>query len=146
MIRKRSIPPTESRLLVSWVPLDTPDLFTIEAANAIWTTADFAAVVRHAAGVPRGCFVRVEPPEGESDERVALLVSSLREAGAAAVRVMPRRRRSVVPQRMFPTEDGGAAPGVTVRATVQALVERANTRDRDALRAAVESALAASGL
>jgi hypothetical protein len=123
---------------VGAVLLDTPDFFVVEEGHPVWIKPIGEVT---AADVPRGCFVRVEPPEGASDEVVEHLRKRLELGGAAAVRVMPRRRGAVVPAAAL-----SKLGRFGTREVVLQLVEAARTTDRAALREAVEAALAASGL
>lgn len=97
--------------------------------------------------------MRLEPPAGAHPGRVAEVKAALRGAGAAAVALGARPRPLVlVPGGGVLVVDPPAPdavngpPGTLARAAALALVDEANTQDRDALRAAVEEALGAGGL
>jgi hypothetical protein len=106
------------------------------AANAYWNTVD-EDLVRCG-----GVIVRVRPPAIALPAWVQRLVEDLKRDGAAAVRVEWPARAAVVPEQ----GRGAAAPHEGVRDVVLRMVAQANTRDRAALSAAVEAALAAAGL
>jgi hypothetical protein len=57
------------------------------------------------------------------------------------VRVLPRRKKATLPR-----QERSPAPKAGIRQCAMTLVDEANTRDREALREAVEEALAAAGL
>lgn len=84
-------------------------------------------------------FVRVRPPAGTGDELVDAVRRAVVAQGAAAVRVMPRGRAVVAAAK---TASGRAS----IRTTVEVMVNEATTRDRDALRMVVMTALSEVGL
>jgi hypothetical protein len=141
-VRPRA-PRTKVGVSVEAVRLETPELFTLEEGNPVWELRpeQFADHPWIHTKKLRGAYLRLEPPEQLPDATVEALKQALLSGGAAAVRAMPRRRRSVVPQAAV-SRPAPQAP----RAAAMALVDAANTQDRDALRAAVEQALAASWL
>lgn len=89
-----------------------------------------------------GAIVRVNPPATSTDEQVADVKKRLIDAGAVAVKVMPRASAGSVVKPQ--TEDRSSV--MTVRGTVMGMIDEARVVDRDALRAVVEEALVQEGL
>jgi hypothetical protein len=110
------------------------ELLTIGEAHPCWVTVNFAY------GGRGGEIVRVQPPDGASDEQVERVRTSLLEAGAEVVRVMPRRRSSVL------TEPAEKREHASAREVVARLVEESNVEDRAALREFVEGVMGRQGL
>jgi hypothetical protein len=112
------------------------ELLTIGEAHPCWVAAkhDFAY------GGRGGEIVRVQPPEGASDEQVERVRTSLLEVGAEVVRVMPRRRSSVL------TEPAEKREHASAREVVARLVEESNVEDRAALWEFVEGVMGRQGL
>ncbi len=113
-------------------------VLTVEADDPCWlgTQDEVMAIARPAWN---GSFVRLRPPPGASDQ----IVEAVRRRvalDAVAVRVMPRQRALVVAPRT------ACRARVSIRATVEKMVEEANTRDRPALRLVVLEAISAEGL
>jgi len=113
----RSVPVAGARRLV-----------TIGPEDACWqkngTSADCA-----------GAIVRVQAPEGATDEEVARVVENLRATGAVAVRVDSRRRPKVV---LEPREK---RPHARARDVVLELARAANVDDVPGLISFVEQVL-----
>jgi hypothetical protein len=124
--------PGETR--VSPILLDTRELLTVGEGDEVWWTFSMS--------VSPGAIVRLQPPPEATDEEIERMKRELLRLGAAAVRAMPRRLGSVVPQ----VEARAVKASEGARQAAMALVDEAHTRDRDALRDAVEVSLAASGL
>lgn len=133
------VPKTTLGVRVTAVAIATPEMFTIEASSELWQLDPIR--VKTMGSKAKGAFIRLEPPEDVSDDHVAGVKAMFLNAGAAAVRVSPRRKRATVTQASV----SKPAPRAPREAAMQ-LVAQANTRDRDALKGHVETALAASGL
>ncbi len=99
-------------------------LLTFEQDHPVWGGKVAAQV--------EGAIVRVRPPEGASDERVAELVESFRKGGAAAVKVLPRRRSVAV------VEPEGVKPRARVRDVAVGLAREASVSDVGKLVSLVE--------
>jgi hypothetical protein len=104
---------------------DARALLTLGPDAKCWTSP---ARIAHDVGIPLGSIVRVLPPPDASDEAVAFVRTSLEAAGAAVVRVLPRRKGSVLPQAR------PAEVHKTTREVVEQLVGESNVEDREALR------------
>lgn len=89
----------------------------------------------------RGAILRLKPPRRATREEVQAERERLLQAGAAAVRVVAR-----VPEAVVVNIDNELAPGQGAREVVEQMAEEANTKDRDALRGALERAMARGGL
>jgi hypothetical protein len=86
-------------------------------------------------------FFRLDPPPAVAPETIAALVTKLRSAGAAAVKVLPRVADKPV------AEAAHAAPtSATARQVVAELVAASRVVDRPALEALIEAALSEAGL
>jgi hypothetical protein len=125
------------------IPLSAAPVRTVLPTSAAWAySLTDLRLSGDAEAAFRGAYVWVQPPEGASDEKVAAVARLVRASGAAAVHVEPRRRSAVV---TTPEKAAPPAAHKSVRETVAVLVSEANTNDREALRAVVESALGRAG-
>jgi hypothetical protein len=88
----------------------------------------------------RGCIVKLVPDGEATPEERASVAAMLRQAGAAHVWIAPR---APAPQAVAQAEPAAAAE--PARAVAMRMVEQANTRDRDRLRAVVDDALTQEG-
>lgn len=93
-----------------------------------------------------GAIVRVYPSADLSDSLIDHWKATLRERGAVAVRVMPRAKADRVVVEGAAAIANPAGGLASIRQTVEAMVDEANTIDREALRALVGSILDKEGL
>lgn len=120
---------------VETVEVKEPSWFvTLDRDDPVWTAAKVGKWKRGQA-----TFARLRPPVDVPEERLAEVRDGLRAAGAAVVVERAQRAAVVV-----------TAPEVTpissAREVVTELVEAANTKDRDALRARVEETMSSVGI
>jgi len=120
------------------VLLDASDLVTIGPEHEAWNGE--ALVLGGDVG-----FVRLRPPPGVSEALVERLKAFCTAKGAA-VKVEPHSRAEVVPLDPPTFEDGVRMLRRSIREHVEALVEEANTEDKEALKASVEASLSRAGL
>jgi hypothetical protein len=120
------------------VGLTSRRLLTYGRESSIWAAGQCDDDLEVCGGV----IVRLQPPASVGEAQVQDMRRRLLADGAAAVRVEWPARAAVVP------EQGRKAAAVHegTRDVVLRMVAQANTRDRAALSAAVEAALAAAGL
>ena len=124
---------------VTVVPVDSPREFvTIGVDHPAWR---FGTAESFDLRIPRGAFVRLEPPPSASDEVVAR-VREIAEKVALHVVCLPRRRAYVI------TAQREKKPHRKAREVVAELVGEANVleADRAALSEFVESVMAKRGL
>ena len=122
---------------VSHVPFeDSRELRTYDSEDDCWNFG--------LRGVfpPKGSIVRLRPPGDVAGIVVEKQRRVLLEEGMAAVRVQPGRRAAVLPREKMQHMQ----PKARAREAAMKLVEEATTLDREALKAAVEQALAEAGL
>jgi hypothetical protein len=113
------------------VRIDALRFLTIDEDDPVWEGSELG-------NVPFSVFVRLRPPPGTTDERIAQVKSFFPNA---RVRTLPRRKAQVV------TDQKKSKPTYqTIRATVLVMVDEANTNDRDALKKLTESTLVEVGL
>lgn len=88
-----------------------------------------------------GAIVRIEPGSDWTDEQIEHAVTYFRDAGAAAVKVLPR---AAGPQVMV--KPAKAAPRATLRQVALEVMAEMKGADEARLREAVEETLAEVGL
>jgi hypothetical protein len=118
-------------------------LDTVPEDSPIWSVPDAefrASLETPAPKDARGSIVRIVPPPGASDERIALIKARFEEVGAAVVRVMPRRSARVASSPVEKREHASA------RAVVVQLVAESNVEDRGALAEFVEGVMGRQAL
>jgi DNA repair exonuclease SbcCD nuclease subunit len=92
-------------------------------------------------GVKKGDFVRLKPAEATTEEEIAREKKALEVAGAMGVKVLPKPRSKVV----LNDKTHRAPKKTTVRETTLAMVDEANSADKQRLREVVEETLAKVG-
>lgn len=124
-------------------PVKARELLTVSEGSALWVgvPGPYVAGV-HAVDDIKGAIVRLKPPPDATDEKVEQAREALLRSGAAAVRVMPRQRKDVVPQKA----KRDPVPLRGPREVVMEMAEQANTEDKAALKSLLEDALSAAGL
>lgn len=123
-------------------PVKARELLTVPEDCSLWVGVPgpyVAGIVR--VDDVKGAIVRLKPPPEADDAKVEQARQALLRSGALAVRLMPRRRKAVVPQ----AAKERPAPA-SHREVVMELAARANTPDRAALIAVLDEALAQAGL
>lgn len=136
MPRKQIAPPS---LRVEPVAIGSATvLVTFDEDSPIWTTVPNG---------PRGKFdgpriVRLRPPPDAEDSKIEEIRRACIEAGALAVKVLPKRKADVVPS----VERAAAPARSSVREVVTKLVEVASVSDRQKLGAVVDAALSRAGI
>jgi hypothetical protein len=136
--REMSFDESGDRARVQVVPIaDAADFVTIGAGSPI-----FARAI-NPSGVPQlaGKFIRIDPPPDASDEYIEVIRKALLTGGALAVRVMPRPRKLVTPGVATERRERAGARDVVLR-----MVEESNSRDREKLRATVETVMGKAGI
>lgn len=113
-------------------------LLTIEPDDSAWATGSLES------SITSGALVRVRPPADASDEAIAGLRETLRSAGAAAVKVLPRAAGTSF--AVVPEGERERKAGRTIRQVVMERAEAAVTADRPALLQALDEALSEVGL
>ncbi len=87
-------------------------------------------------------FVRIRPPPEATDQQVQQVRREVFQAGAAAIRILPRQKAAVLVEK----KDENVRKRETHREACLALVETVATRDREALKTEVEAVMAKVGL
>lgn len=134
MARRLANPP-RAATRVAVVPLESAQVIEVGPGDAAWGDPDDLPPCA-------GAFVVVKPPADADDAAVEAMRSAVEAAGPRALRVMPRPRGQVVPR----AKQAATRSRAGLRQVVEELVAAANTKDRPALAAAVEEALAGAGL
>lgn len=95
----------------------------------------------------RGAIVRIDPPPDAEPALVQKFAEAFTQAGAVAVRVLPRRRGDVVPAdvEVLPSGDAEEAE-LSLRQVVEKMVTEANFKHPAASAAVVARALSKVGL
>jgi|SRR6267378_1660436 len=134
MSSKRKIKPTivVHEHLIS----DANGLVTIDREHAAWGPIDGDDVP-----LPKAKFARIQPPETATDQKIEQIRGELAAAGVETIVVQPRPRVQVVTNQQV-TRSAHAG----IREIVEAMVREANTPNREALEALVQSELSKVGL
>lgn len=101
---------------------DAREFVTIGQEHRCWSTDGWTL------GIPRGAFVRIDPPKDVSDELVEDVREIARDEGAAFVQVLPRRKSTTVLAPRAPVEHRRA------RDVVLEIIAESNVEDPAALR------------
>jgi DNA repair exonuclease SbcCD nuclease subunit len=130
----------------------TPDtkpatLLTIGESDPIWKQVAEGEAIYFGDDL-RATIVRLRPPLEAEEIHVELVVHALRTLGVAAVKVLPRPSKAVLPAFRTELDEEGEPLQVAKRPyeVVSELVESANTRDRDALKQLTSEVMAKAGL
>jgi hypothetical protein len=115
--------------------VDSRSLVTVDAGSPLWYSPGTPAI-------EAGAIFRLIPPPACSDAEVEALAARLREAGAARVKVVRRRRETVVVSQ----ERRERTPKATAREVVMRMAAEMRTADRSALVSRLESRLSEQGL
>lgn len=119
------------------VPFEAKPIVTVEEQAPLWTQAD---VGKFGPGFA-GAFVRLKPPKGTPERRIREVEAGLREAKAAAVKVLrPREDAAVVEPR------DESPVGRTAREEVLKMAAECRTRDRAALERVLLAVMDREGL
>jgi hypothetical protein len=86
-------------------------------------------------------FVRIRPPPEATDQQVEQVRREVFQAGAKAIRILPRQKAAVIVEKKEETRKRE-----THREACLALVETAATQDREALKTEVEAVMAKVGM
>lgn len=135
--------PVVTRGVVKEVPRTARRLHSVLPGSAVWGQVQRAEVDLgwlFESGF-EGAIVRLRPPAGIAPAQVEAVKGAVLKAGALAVKVLP-------PESAGATLPAAAKPihSVGVRQVVQEMVEQANTRNRDALRAFAEDVMSKEGI
>lgn len=125
---------------ISRHPIPTASkLYTVPTDAAVWDEANIAVADAEFAGA----FVRILPPHEASDAQIEAVRLAAQLGGAASIVVAPRAKGAGVVLKDATAD----RPTVTSsREVVMFMVQTANTRNRPALAALVETLIAKAGL
>ena len=139
---KRAVKGTRAPgLNVERVGIETSRMVTIGEDDALWSEVDEG----DSACIVVGSFVRLQPPPGTSEAKLAEVLAYAKDVGAAAVKVIPSRRGKVVPGAAV--EPAPTAPRKSARQAVLDLVEASALEpgEKRALRECCESVMSTIG-
>lgn len=139
----RRIKETAHRWAVSENEVPARELVEITADDHTWKViAEDQPFTVHAR--VKGALVKLTPPHTATDAHVDRLRGIMEEAGAVAIRIMPRPKTMVLPSEV--TIETKAPAHRSVREVVMTLLAEANTKDRPRLTGIVEEAMSKAGL
>jgi hypothetical protein len=127
------------------VELNARELRTVDETAKVWEEPDqFLSIppLQETRPSLRDCILRLQPPEWADPAMVRQVRDAMLKMGAAAVRIDAPTRASTVTASTSPEPPSDR----TLRQVVEQMVAEANTRDRGALAAVVEGAMAGAGL
>ncbi len=117
------------------VALESSRILKIDPEHVAWTHPSLIATVA------KGSYVSIHPSADVSIEQIDRMQAAFYENGASAVRVVPARKSCPLVADATPRTRGETLREIAIR-----LVEKANTKNRVALRRLVESTLSEVGL